>query len=56
MSDPKPKSPAERKADERRRMRERGYVLKQFWVHQNDWPRVQKSLRRTMRERELLLR
>lgn len=40
------KSVAERKADERARMRKLGYVLRQFWVHPQDWPRVKKYLER----------
>lgn len=40
------KSPKERKADERKRMRARGFVLRQFWVHPKDWPRVQRYLER----------
>lgn len=40
------KTPAQRKADERERLRERGFVLRQFWVHPDDWPRVQKYLLR----------
>lgn len=38
------KSPRERKADERARMRALGFVLRQFWVHPKDWPKVQKYL------------
>jgi len=34
------KSVAERKRDERERMRKSGFVLRQFWVHPKDWPRV----------------
>lgn len=41
----------ERKQDERERMRERGYVLRQIWVHPKDWPRVQKYVARVMRDR-----
>jgi hypothetical protein len=40
------KSPAERKRDERKRMRKAGYVLRQFWVHPKDWARVAKYLQR----------
>lgn len=46
------KSAAERKADERERMRARGYVLRQFWIHPKDWERAQKYLQRLNRERE----
>jgi hypothetical protein len=40
------KTAAERKRDERKRMRKAGYVLRQFWVHPKDWVRVAKYLRR----------
>jgi len=40
------KSPAQRKRDERKRMRKAGYVLRQFWVHPKDWARVAKYLQR----------
>jgi hypothetical protein len=40
------KDPAERKRDERKRMRKAGYVLRQFWVHPKDWQRVRKYLQR----------
>lgn len=46
-----PKTPAQRKRDERTRMRERGFVLRQFWVHPKDWDRVRKYLERVMRKR-----
>lgn len=46
-----PKSGAERKQDERDRMRARGFVLRQIWVHPKDWPRVQTYLARVFRER-----
>ena len=45
------KSDAERKRDERDRMRERGYVQKQFWCHPQDWPRVQRYLLAVNRRR-----
>lgn len=38
------KTASERKAAERERMRKRGYILRQFWVHPQDWERVQKYL------------
>lgn len=41
-----PKSAAERKREERERMRDNGFVLRQFWVHPKDWPRVQTYLLR----------
>lgn len=46
------KSSAERKADERARMRDRGYVLRQFWIHPKDWQRAQAYLTRLMKQRE----
>ena len=42
---------AQRKADERERMRARGFVLRQIWVHPKDWPRVQKYLARVLKQR-----
>ena len=45
------KTPNQRKADERERMRAQGYVLRQFWVHPGDWERVQKYLLRVKKER-----
>jgi hypothetical protein len=46
------KTANERKADERARMRTRGYVLKQFWVHSDDWEQAQKYLARINKARE----
>jgi len=46
------KSDAERKADERARMRKLGYVLRQFWVHPHDWPRVKRYLERVNARRD----
>lgn len=46
------KTAAERKADERERMRARGFVLRQVWVHPKDWPRVQKYLAKIRKARE----
>lgn len=43
------KSPAERKADERERMRDSGFILRQIWVKPRDWKRVQKYLDRVNR-------
>ncbi len=40
------KSPAERKRDERTRMRSHGLVLKQIWVNPKRWPAIQKYLSR----------
>jgi hypothetical protein len=45
------KSTAQRKRDERERMRALGLVLRQFWVHPQDWPRVQKYLARVLKRR-----
>ena len=45
------KTAAERKQDERDRMRERGYVLRQVWVHPKDWLRVQTYLARIFKAR-----
>lgn len=46
------KSAAERKRAERERMRERGFVIRTFWVHPKDWPRVQRYLERVRKLRE----
>jgi hypothetical protein len=46
-----PKTAAERKQDERERMRERGYVLRQFWVHPLDAERVRSYVDRLNRKR-----
>ena len=43
------KSDAQRKRAERKRMREAGYVLRQFWVYPDDWPRVRAYLRQFKR-------
>lgn len=45
-------SPAERKRAERKRMRTRGYILRQFWIHPVDWPLVQKYLLLVNKRRE----
>lgn len=45
------KDAAERKRDERERMRDSGYVLRQFWVHPKDWPLVQRYLLRVNKRR-----
>lgn len=47
-----PKSASERKSEERARMRDKGYVLRQFWVHPKDWPLVQKYLLRVNKRRD----
>jgi hypothetical protein len=46
------RTPAERKADERARMRAAGFVLRQFWVHSKDWDRVQTYLLRVNKRRK----
>lgn len=43
---------AERKRGERQRMRDRGYVLRQFWIHPQDWLRVKSYLARINRKRQ----
>ena len=48
------KNAAQRKRDERERMRKAGYVLRQFWVHPKDWALVQKYLLRVNKRREAL--
>lgn len=45
------KTAAQRKADERTRMRALGFILRQFWVHPGDWPRVQKYLLQVNKKR-----
>jgi hypothetical protein len=45
------KDSAERKRDERKRMRKAGFVLRQFWIHPKDWLRVQKYLQRFFKNR-----
>jgi hypothetical protein len=46
------KSDAERKADERTRMRARGYILRHLWVHPSDWERVKKFIARLMKRHD----
>jgi len=46
------KTNAEYKADERERMRARGYVLRHLWVHPEDWERVKKYIAAIRRRRE----
>jgi len=48
------KDAAERKRDERKRMRKAGYVLRQFWIHPRDWARVSKYLQRVKTRRAAL--
>ncbi len=38
------KSTAQLKAENRARMREAGYVLKQIWVNPRQWKRIKKYL------------
>lgn len=40
------KTAAERKADERERMRAQGFVLRQAWVHEDDVERFAKYVER----------
>jgi hypothetical protein len=42
----------ERKRAERERMRARGFVLRQVWVHPKDWARVAIYLERVRKRRE----
>jgi hypothetical protein len=46
------KGAAERKRDERERMRARGFVLRQFWVHPKDWSRVQAYIARLFKRHD----
>ena len=46
------KSDAERKAAERERMREAGFVLRQVWVHPRDWQRAKVYLQQLRNRRE----
>lgn len=46
------KSEAERQRDTRRRMREAGYVLRQLWVHPEDWEDVRRYVERKRRKRD----
>lgn len=43
---------AERKRAERKRKRQAGFVLRQVWVHPDDWPRVRRFIEQ-IRERHL---
>jgi hypothetical protein len=40
-----------RKAAERARMRERGFVLRQMWVHPEDWEAVREYVERKRKKR-----
>jgi len=46
------KDAAQRKRDERARMRAKGYTLRQVWVHPKDWERVRRYLERVAKARE----
>jgi hypothetical protein len=46
------KGAAERKRDERTRMRAKGLVLRQFWVHPKDWAKVQAFLIRLLKRHD----
>jgi hypothetical protein len=41
----------DRKAAERSRMRARGFVLRQLWVHPDDWQAVREYVERKRRKR-----
>lgn len=45
----------ERKAAERERMRARGFVLRQLWVHPEDWPTVCEYVERKRKKRAMVL-
>jgi hypothetical protein len=45
------RSDAERKRDERKRMRLAGFVLRQLWVHPADWPAVRAYVERKRQQR-----
>jgi hypothetical protein len=45
------KTPAERKRDERQRMRTAGFVLRQLWVHPQDWEAVRRYVEQKRRKR-----
>jgi hypothetical protein len=40
-----------RKVEHRERMREAGFVLKQVWVHPDDWPALQRMIERRRKKR-----
>lgn len=42
----------DRKAAERNRMRARGFVLRQLWVHPEDWEAVRDYVDRKRKRRE----
>jgi len=44
-----PKTPAQRKADEREKMRSKGFVLRQVWVHPKDWAHVKAHIQRLLK-------
>ncbi len=43
---------AKKKREERTRMRLKGYILRQMWVHPKDWPSVSAMLRGLKDDRE----
>lgn len=45
------RSDAERKRDERHRMRSAGFVLRQLWVHPRDWEAVRRYVEQKRRKR-----
>jgi len=46
------RSAAERKADQRQRLRKAGYKAFEVWVHLDDWPRVKRFIERLRKRRE----
>ena len=46
------KTAVQRKQDERERMRARGFVLRQVWVHEDDVERFAKYVERLRKRRE----
>jgi hypothetical protein len=40
-----------RKVEHRERMRKAGFVLKQVWVHPDDWPALQRMMERKRKMR-----
>ena len=50
------KSPTERTAALRTRMRARGYILRTVWVHPNDWERHKAYTARMRADRDALMR
>lgn len=38
------RTPAQRKADERARMRDLGMILRQVWIHPDNWPHLRRII------------